>query len=241
MGPVGQPVNVLQGAREGRLLNCDRNRRVALGQVSRGIAGGRVHRQSLIRDALRTGDRGGDLFVSRVDAGRQDDATGLDLTVAARGHQRRLGECRGAVVQRRVAHVETGELGDHRLVLVDGLQRALARLRLVRRIRAVVLAAGRYVPDRLRDVMLVSTRADEAKRRTVLHGALAHQARNRHLAHRLGHAIERADDQVLRDFVEQVVEALRADPFQHLARVVVCMGNKRHRLSQASSSSSSSW
>ncbi len=50
-------------------------------------------------------------------------------------HQDGLGRCGGSVVERRVRHLEAGERGDHRLPLEDGLQRALADLRLVGRVR----------------------------------------------------------------------------------------------------------
>ena len=53
------------------------------------------------------------------------------------------------------------------LVFVDDLQRALARLGLVRRVGAVELAAGRDRPDGRRNVMLVGAGADEAQRPAV--------------------------------------------------------------------------
>ena len=60
------------------------------------------------------------------------------------GHHRRLGHRRGAVVHRCVGDVETSQLGDQGLELVDRLQGALARLGLVGRVGAVELGLGRH-------------------------------------------------------------------------------------------------
>src|SRR3990170_4255764 len=59
----------------------------------------------------------------------------------AHGHHGGLGRGRRSVVVRGRNHVEPGQLGEERLVLVDRLQRALADLRLVGRVRGVELAA----------------------------------------------------------------------------------------------------
>ena len=67
-----------------------------------------------------------------------------------------------------LATSHAGQRGDHRLVFVDELQRALAGLGLVRRVGAVELAARHDRPDRRRDVVLVGAGADEIERQAVL-------------------------------------------------------------------------
>ncbi len=66
------------------------------------------------------------------------------------GHQGGLGRRRGAVVVGGADDVEVDELGEERLVLVDALERALADLRLVRRVGRVPLAAEEDLVDRRR-------------------------------------------------------------------------------------------
>ena len=183
------------------------------------------------------GDGGRDLLVNRVDARRQQDAAASNAPVRTHGHQRGLGQRRRTVVERGVADIEPGQLGDHRLVLVNRLQRALAGLRLVGRIRAVELAARRDVPDRGRDVVLVGPGADETHRRAVHLRALAHQARYFHFAHRVGHVMQLVDHQLRRYLVEQIVDRIGADRLQHFARVFLGVRYEGHRCSQSSSSS----
>ena len=85
--------------------------------------------------------------------------------IAARGadgHQRRLGHRRRAVVVRSGNDVQAGQLSDQRLILVDGLQRALADLRLVRRIRGIELAPAEDLVDGGRDVVAIGAGTQEA-------------------------------------------------------------------------------
>ena len=96
-----------------------------------------------------------DLRVQRL---REDDLRPagrvLRDVAGVRGHRR-------AVVPRGVGDVHTGELADHRLVLEDRLEDALAHLRLVRRVRGQELAAGE---DRVHDrghVVVVDPCAEE--------------------------------------------------------------------------------
>ncbi len=103
----------------------------------------------------------------RVDGRRHQDARRLRAPVRAHGHEAGLGERGRAVVERGVRHVHRGQAGDHGLELVHDLQRALARLGLVRRVGAVDLAARDERPDRRGDVVLVGARADEVERQAV--------------------------------------------------------------------------
>ncbi len=77
-------------------------------------------------------------------------------------HQGGLRHRRGAVVHGRVGDVEPHELADQALELVDGLQRALAHLRLVRRVGGVELAAPDQVVDNRGNVVIVVPGTGEA-------------------------------------------------------------------------------
>ena len=113
-----------------------------------------------------------------------------------------------------------GEARDHGLVLVHDLQRALARLGLVRRVGAVDLAARDERPDRRGNVVLVGAGADEVERPAVARRARAGEPGDIHLGQRLGHAGQRIDAKRLRDLVEQVVDAAGADAVEHRADVL---------------------
>ena len=76
-----------------------------------------------------------------------------------------VGGDRRAVVAGRVGHVHPGQLADHRLVLEDRLQHALAHLRLVRRVRGQELAAREDDVDDRRDVVVVDPGAEERELR----------------------------------------------------------------------------
>src|SRR6266481_5884313 len=76
-------------------------------------------------------------------------------------HHHGLGGARRTVVHRGIRQVHAGEFRDHRLELEDGLQRALRKLRLVRRIRSQEFAA---LHERVNDywaVMEVSTGSEK--------------------------------------------------------------------------------
>ena len=75
--------------------------------------------------------------------------------------QHGLHERRCAVVDGRVGDIHAVEFADHRLELVDGLERALADLRLVRSVRCVKLGALEYGVYRGRDEVVVDARAEE--------------------------------------------------------------------------------
>ena len=118
--------------------------------------------------SLTTGNSRCDLLVRRVDARRQQNSPRFDLAIGAHCHQRSLGQADAPSYKRRIADVEAGQLGDHRLILVDRLQRALAGLCLIRRVRAVKLTARRDIPDCRRNVVLIGTRTDKTQWRAIL-------------------------------------------------------------------------
>jgi hypothetical protein len=80
----------------------------------------------------------------------------------AAAHEGALGRGRGAVVVRGRDDVQAGQLGHERLVLVDRLERALADLRLVRRVGGVELAAQEQLVDDRRHEVAVGPGAEEA-------------------------------------------------------------------------------
>ena len=87
--------------------------------------------------------------------------------------------------------------------------------------------------------MLVGAGADEAERRAVGARPLAHEAADLHLVERLGHAGERFDAQLLRDLVEQILDAADADGLEHRRDVGLRVRNERHQPPSAFSTSRS--
>src|SRR6185503_20625399 len=123
----------------------------------------------------------------------------------------------------RVGHVHARQLSDHRLVLVNRAQRALAGLRLVRRVGREELPAQDQVIDRARYVMVVGAAAEEA------HGGLGIGVLRREraqVAHQLrlgqrGRQGQRARQPRLgRDLGQEILDPARADRLQHRALVL---------------------
>ncbi len=153
---------------------------------------------------------------------------------AARGlvhphrHEHRLGQRRGAVVEARVGHVQAGERCHHGLVFVQQLQRALARLRLVRRVRRVELAARRELPDCGGNVMLVGAGADEVEVAAIAFRPLLHQAHHLHFGQSRRHLFQCSGLEFRGDLVEQILHGRRADRLEHGADLGFGVGNERH-------------
>ena len=121
-----------------------------------------------------------------------------------------------------VADVHAGELADRRLELEDGLQHALAALRLVGRVGGGELRAGDDGVDHRRDVVVVDAGAEEAheaRRRRVRRRQAAHLAEHLDLAEAGGQRQRLPPAHGLGDVVEQVVDALRPDGVEHRAHV----------------------
>ena len=119
------------------------------------------------------------LAIMRVDGVRQHH---LAAARDAHRHQRRFRRRRGAVVHRGVRDLEAGEPADHRLPLEDRLQRALADLRLVRRVGGVELRPRRDRIHRRRDEVGVAARAQEPVVAGVVRVARRERARVRRAA-----------------------------------------------------------
>ena len=138
-------------------------------------------------------------------------------------HQARLRQRGRAVVHAGVRDVHARQLTDDRLELERRLQRALAHLRLVRRVARQELAAHRQRIDERRAEVAVRARAEKARvvgGRAVLRRDGAQLVDQLELGERvrqaqLGIAIRR------RDVVEQLVGRRCADDGEHLAPVVL--------------------
>ena len=193
--PARQRIDVLQLPEEVRLLDDDRGdvlagerrERIRIDAARRGIV-----RHGFELQALASGHHLGDATPRRVDSRRHEDARRLRAPVRAHGHEAGLGERGGAVVERRVRHIQRGQARDHGLVLVHDLQRALARLGLVRRVGAVDLAARDEGPDGRRNVVLVGAGADEVERQAVARRARAGEPGHIHFRQCLGHTGQRS-------------------------------------------------
>ncbi len=76
-------------------------------------------------------------------------------------HHHGLGSGRRAVIHRGVRQVHAGEFGDHRLELEDGLQCALRKFRLIRRVGRQEFAALHERVNDHRPVMEVSSGSEK--------------------------------------------------------------------------------
>ena len=98
-----------------------------------------------------------------------------------------FGGSRWTVVHGSVCNVHAGQLTNKRLPFKDGLQHALAHLRLIRRVCGIKLAAGGKLRHGSGDVMVIRARAaEDRKLRIVLPGKRCEQAADGKLAHAAG-------------------------------------------------------
>ena len=175
---------VLQAAEEVRLLEEHGGRvdRSGAELVRVGDAVALRHLDDLEAEAGRVGLH--DLAHLRIERFGQNDLATIGHMA---GDEAGIGGDGGPVVAGRVGDVHPGQLADHGLVLEDRLQRPLAHLRLVRRVRGQELAPREDdVRDR-RDVVVVDPRADEGELRArvdVLGGELLEVAHELGLAER---------------------------------------------------------
>ncbi len=128
------------------------------------------------------------------------------------------------VVAGRVRNLHPGQLADHRLVLEDRLQHALAHLGLVRRVRGQELPAGEDDVDDRRDVVVVHPGTEErelAPRVDVLRRELLDVPGELGLAER-GREIELASEaHPLGDLLEQLGDGRDSDRREHLLSVAI--------------------
>ncbi len=76
--------------------------------------------------------------------------------------------------------------------------------------------------------MLISTGADKTQIAAVLRCAIAHDAHGFHFGFTGRYVLQGLGDDVLGDFVEQVIDAVGTDGVEHTFYVIVCVGNVGH-------------
>ena len=132
----------------------------------------------------------------------------------AQRHHQPLEQRRAAVVERRIGRLHVGQPRDGGLVLVDRLQGALRRLRLVGRVGREELAAARQRVHRRRDEVVIEAAAAEVGQRGILRRQAAQHLEHLQFRAPVGNfEIRRLK---LRRYVgEQVVEAFGPDLRQH--------------------------
>ena len=196
----------------------------------------RVHAPVLARvdlghlDGEVAEDRPGDAQRVGVEGPGEEDAG------AVRGvdrHEHALGRRRRALVERGVGDVETGEARDLGLELEEGLERALARLALVGRVRGQELAAADELVDERRHEVVVRAGAGEARQLAggpVRARELGELALKLEFARR-GREIEVAPHPArLGDDLEELVDRRDAHGVEHLAALVGGDGGVVHRV-----------
>jgi hypothetical protein len=85
-------------------------------------------------------------------------------------------------------------------------------------------------------VVLIRTGTAEVHQLPIKRRALVHDAGDVHLGHARRHAVQTPVSQRLRDFVEEIVDLLRADRGEHLRDVGLGMRNEWHEGALAQSS-----
>ena len=177
--------------------------------------------------AWGVGVQGGAVF--RVYGGGDDDLAPFP----ARGvhcHDGCLGQAGGPIVVGGVGHIHAREGADHALILEDGLQRALADLRLVGGVGGVELRATDDVADHAGREVVVSPRAQETGIVVEIGVLLAHgpqfaqdlqlgQGRGK-LKPRIAHALWHVQ--------EEVADGLHPDLGQHRCSVGLSVGDVGH-------------
>src|SRR6185312_3093134 len=118
------------------------------------------------------------------------------------------------------------------------LQRALARLRLIRRVGAVELAARGDRPHGRGDMVLIRACADEAERAAVEACALAHEPPDFHFARGFRHPGQGGQTQAGRDLVEELLDAADPDGREHRLDILAGVRDEGH---QPPSSAISFW
>ncbi len=193
-------------------------------------AGGRVEGHLDQLDRLVADDRMHRLAIGGVERPRHQDPTRLRLAVDAHRHQDGLGQAGGTVVQRGIRYVHGHQRSHHGLVFIKQLQRALAGLRLIRRIGAVVLTAGGDLPDCGRDVVVIGAGTDEANRLPVHARTRCHERTDLHFRHAHRYVLKFLCTQIGRDLVEKVIDLIDTDHIEHVADIFFCMRDKGHDL-----------
>ena len=174
---------------------------------------------------------------------RVDPAGDQDPLAAGRpaGHQGGFGRRRTAVVVRGGHHVQPGQFGQHRLVLVDALERALAHLGLVRRVGGVPLAAEQHLVHDRWGPVTIGAGAQEARQVHPVPGREPGQP-CRELKLRLGTVeTERSGAQRDGDVIEQLVDRGDPDRLEHPRPIIGRVRAIRHEVSPRRSAARTRW
>ena len=227
MCPVRERVHILEGTEEGRSGDDERRERVVRERLDArhaSFAHSHVHKF----DALAANNVPHGRSIGGMHRRRYRDPTRSYLPVGADRHQHGLCQGRRAVVHRCVGHFHFRQCRQHGLELVDELQSALTRLRLVRRVRGQEFTAGRQVPDGSRHVMLIRAGANETEGRAVARGTLRNLAQQRSFANSRPDRGEITAAQSFRNLIKQLIDRGDAKRPQHHAFVTIRMWNERH-------------
>ena len=193
----------------------------------RQVAERRVLADHLDAHALGVGAH--DLAVLRVQRRAEHHLAALAAADLQR-HDHRLGHRGRAVVVRDVGDLHAGQRADHRLVLEVRLQRALADLGLVGRVRGEELrAADDPVHDAGHEVV-VRARAQETAHVAqviVLLGERLELLQHFHLGQRR-RQIQRREAELLRHVPKQICHRLGADHGKHRRAVGIGVGDVVH-------------
>ena len=139
-------------------------------------------------------------------------------------HEHGLGRGRGAVVHTCIREVHSRQLGHHRLIFEDILQRALGNLSLIGGIRRQKLGTRGYVGHYGRRVVVVGPAAGKARERTVGGRKLLELAAYFHLALGLGDVQWMVRQELAGHLGIELVQRRHSDNLQHRPDVVVGMG-----------------
>ena len=165
----------------------------------------------LVAGAVAVGADG----VDGVRVGRSGDQRYPALAVPAHGGGLSGGS--GAVIDGGIGHVHARQLADHGLILEDGLQNALAHLRLIGGVGGEELLLGGDILHQRGDVVVIGSGAPEnGGVGDVPGGHSGHGAADLQLAHALRQVQPVPQQHLLRHVPVQLAEVVKADGLQHL-------------------------
>ena len=157
-----------------------------------------------------------------------ENPLGLRLSVRTHSHETGFGETRATVIDRSVGGIHRRQAGDHRLILIDDLKRALARFGLIRRVRSHEFTALDEVPDRGRYMVVVGAGASKAEYAVIERSAGAEVREHLHLTDTFRYLLEGRRAEALGDFVEERIDIGDADHSEHRIDVGRRVRNEWH-------------
>ena len=149
--------------------------------------------------------------------------------LAVSRHRGGLGHGGRPVVHGGVRHVHAGQLADHRLILEDGLQHALAHFRLIRGVGGEeFFLCGDGADDGGNVVVVGAGAAQDGREHAVFRGDGGHRARQLQLAHARGQVERLIQQHILRHVPVELAPALRANGAEHFLPLLRSGGNVAH-------------